>query len=136
MTEEERELYAERRDLAEERIRQIPEEDKNAWLSGWFEGWAVFFLTGQVPDIVFPETGRAEELLEKTGRELAALSPVPRADDDIRTVLYEELFLQLYGCAQLPGATRSVRAKEMADAVYWFTRDNAQVLPGGNKEDI
>ena len=43
-------------------------------------------------------------------------------------------YLQLYGCAQLPGAGRSVRSKEMAEAVYWFRHDNRRVLTGGEEE--
>ena len=134
MTEEEREWLTERRALAEERIREVPEEEKNAWLSAWFDGWAGYFLTGDIPEVAFPEEGRAEALLTEIGDEMAGLSSRPEEEREELTVLYEELFLQLYGCAQLPGAGRSVRSKEMAEAVYWFRHDNRRVLTGGEEE--
>ena len=134
MTEEEKQWLAERQALAQDRIREIPGEEKNAWLSAWFDGWAAFFLTGEVPEVSFAEEGRAEELLEKTGRELAALADMPEEKRAVLTVLYEELFLQLYGCAQLPGAGRTVRSREMAEAVYWFSHDNARILSDQKEE--
>lgn len=151
-------IMQERLELARERIRQIPSEEKASFLSGFLSETAVYldrlfslcqeaqgFFIGQrqCSDALWQYGKRLPALEERWMRVITLLAEewrglipaVYRGKTEI-LLIYSELYLQIYGAVQALWESPDELYGDLKDSLYWFYFDNAAFFVKDLAEDL